>query len=179
MYYCSWTRSVDWSFWSWLGSLTHYRQLWVVCVALLILLVSAKMYGASSGMSQLCSGCLSSSSRLDHEYFLWWLQVYNRTNRSTQGLLRPRLKWAHYQVSLLLLKALGTFAFVDLMPYKSIKNYILQLPWHKDEYNPDWTNYYMFVILFIFILLLKEIKIKTFLWASKSIVDSQHCDHHT
>lgn len=50
--------------------------------------------------------------------------------------------------------------------------------WHKYEYNPGSVHYYLFIITFIFILLLKEIKIKIFLWVPKSIVGPQHRDPH-
>ena len=45
---------------------------------------------------------------------------------------------------------------------KSFFNYILQLHWYKDKYNPGWIH----IIIFIFFLLiLKEIKMKTCLQA--------------
>lgn len=51
---------------------------------------------------------------------------------------------------------------------KNIKNYILWLPWYKEKYNPGWVRYYIFTI-FLFILG-ERIKIKTFSWATKSIM---------
>ena len=48
---------------------------------------------------------------------------------------------------------------------------------NKVEGNPGWSYYDMFmVIIFIFFLLtLKEVKIKTFLCAPKSIIDPGYC----
>lgn len=40
----------------------------------------------------------------------------------------------------------------------------------KKEYNPGWIHYY----IFIFLLILKEIKMKTFPWTPKSIMDPRH-----
>lgn len=47
---------------------------------------------------------------------------------------------------------------------------------NKDEYNPGWIYYDIFMILYSFFLLsLKEMKIKTFLWAPKSIMGPGYC----
>lgn len=45
---------------------------------------------------------------------------------------------------------------------KSFFNYILQLHWYKDKYNPGWIHIIIFIFFF---LILKEIKMKTCLQA--------------
>ena len=51
-------------------------------------------------------------------------------------------------------------------PKKKIKRSILQLCWYKDEGNPDWIPYYVFIIIYFFLLILKDVK--TFPGAPKS-----------
>ena len=62
-----------------------------------------------------------------------------------------------------ILRNLRCFCLCGLLPIlKAFFNYILQLHWYKDKYNPGWIH----IIIFIFFLLiLKEIKMKTCLQA--------------
>lgn len=59
-----------------------------------------------------------------------------------------------------------SFAFVGFI---FLKNYILQMHWHKGKYNPCWVYYYIFHYYHIhfFLLALKGIRINTFLGPRK------------
>lgn len=53
------------------------------------------------------------------------------------------------------LGAQSTFAFVG--PFLLKKKKIFWLPWSKDEHNPGWIHYYIFItILFFFFLVFKQ-----------------------
>lgn len=53
------------------------------------------------------------------------------------------------------------------LPKQNHKIYTLQLHGDKDEYNPEWIHNYIFILsLFIFLMNVKETKIKHFSWAT-------------
>ena len=72
-----------------------------------------------------------------------------------------------FQVHTMTFMDLDISTFVNSFLHKKLlKIFIFWLHWYKDEYNPGW------IIATFFLLVLKEIK--TFSWASKSIMGPRH-----